>query len=77
MTKALRRIVSKQMLLIYTLTLMSATKDKRIQVLIPEDLWKQYRLYCFEHETNMSDDVRKYITDLIKRSRDDNGETLV
>ena len=56
--------------------LRGASTDKRIQVLIPEDLWKQYRLYCFEHDTNMSDDIRKYVIELIKRSRESNGNAL-
>ncbi len=55
---------------------MSASQDKRIQVLIPEDLWKLYRLYCFDRETSMSDDIRKYIAETIEKSKDRNGDTL-
>ena len=50
--------------------------DKRIQVLLSVDLWKAYRLYCFEQEVSMSDDVRKYITELLSKPRDGNGEAL-
>jgi len=48
---------------------MVTAKDKRIQVLMPVDLWKAYRLYCFEHGVNMSDDVRRYITELLESPR--------
>jgi hypothetical protein len=40
---------------------MSASPDRRIQVLLPEELWKAYRLYCFEKNISMSEEIRDYI----------------
>lgn len=39
---------------------------KYLQIKLPDDLHKTFKRWCFDHDIDMSEKIRKYIIEVVK-----------
>ena len=50
---------------------MSNELTKKAHVLMDQELFKKYKLLCMKEDTNMSEDMRKFAADRVKKAEEE------